>query len=386
MVKVRRLTESDFLNMKEEWNTLLQASRADNFFLSWEWLSHWWRHFGKGRELFCFAFYDNDELCGIVPLCRTREILFRHVPVKRIAFLGTQMVHSDYLDFICRNGWEQVVATLFLRYLGETQFDWHLLHLNDIDDNSATLRYLQQASLGGSYHISLNAAEICPYLKLPDTVLAYRSELRKKTRYDVRRGTKDLFARFGQCNVALRKTSFADHPERLPDLLFRLFSLHRTRWAARDRETIFGREELWRFHAELLPELLNNQALTIFSLEVHDEPVAIVYGFTYRGKYYFYQSGFNPEFGTYNPGLILVNFAIECAIECGLSEYDFLRGGEAYKMKFTKVFRRTYHLEIWNSPIRKKYVHILRATYPCIRRHIDKYLIKFRTSGLGLLA
>ena len=77
MLSIQRLTEENFFNMQSTWNELLSASMADSFFLSWEWLSEWWKHFGKGKELFVLAVRDSDGICGIAPLLREKQIVFQ---------------------------------------------------------------------------------------------------------------------------------------------------------------------------------------------------------------------------------------------------------------------------------------------------------------------
>jgi len=46
---------------------------------------------------------------------------------------------------------------------------------------------------------------------------------------------------------------------------------------------------------------------------------------------YYYQSGFNPEFEKISPGTLLIGHAIEQAISERQSQFNFLRGSEAYK-------------------------------------------------------
>ena len=46
----------------------------------------------------------------------------------------------------------------------------------------------------------------------------------------------------------------------------------------------------------------------------------------------------------YSPGLVLIGRALEEAVERGGSEFDFLRGDEPYKRRWTGLRRRTWGL------------------------------------------
>jgi CelD/BcsL family acetyltransferase involved in cellulose biosynthesis len=52
--------ESDFLALEDIWNPLLQNSSTDNIFLTFEWLSTWWRHFAQGNQLFVMVVRNQE--------------------------------------------------------------------------------------------------------------------------------------------------------------------------------------------------------------------------------------------------------------------------------------------------------------------------------------
>src|SRR3954449_7135247 len=59
------------------------AERSGNLFGTWEWLSCWWRHFGRG-ELMTNALRSEDgELLAVLPLC-----LSGRRPLRTLRFVG----------------------------------------------------------------------------------------------------------------------------------------------------------------------------------------------------------------------------------------------------------------------------------------------------------
>ena len=55
--------------LEPEWNSLLQDSASDCLFLTWEWLSTWWKHLAEERSLAVMAIRCGGELTGIAPCC-----------------------------------------------------------------------------------------------------------------------------------------------------------------------------------------------------------------------------------------------------------------------------------------------------------------------------
>lgn len=109
-------TVAKFEDLKPEWNRLLEASRSNCIFLTWEWLYTWWKHLSGGRRLFVLTVRDGAELVAVVPLA-WRPPGFPYVwPFGTLEFLGTGSIGSDYLDVIIRQDREHDVLPLLTEY------------------------------------------------------------------------------------------------------------------------------------------------------------------------------------------------------------------------------------------------------------------------------
>ena len=60
-------------------------------------------------------------------------------------------------------------------------------------------------------------------------------------------------------------------------------------------------------------------------------------------RVFFYSSGILPTAGR-SPGLVVLGSAISSAAEEGFREFDLLRGGEPYKLRFSTDTRRNLRL------------------------------------------
>src|SRR2546425_205209 len=104
-----------FRALRNEWDDLLEASSANSFFLTWEWLYPWWKHLSGDRKLSILTARAGGELIAIAPLAWRRQRIARIWPFPSLEFLGTDRICSDYLDVIVRRGKEDEG----LRALGE---------------------------------------------------------------------------------------------------------------------------------------------------------------------------------------------------------------------------------------------------------------------------
>ena len=83
----------DLEGVRHDWASL--AERAGNPFLTWEWASTWWHHFGAGRKLRATACRAPDgEVRAILPLY---EAAVRPVRVLRLMGHGP----GDHLGLLC---------------------------------------------------------------------------------------------------------------------------------------------------------------------------------------------------------------------------------------------------------------------------------------------
>ena len=89
--------------------------------------------------------------------------------------------------------------------------------------------------------------------------------------------------------------------------------------------------------------------LRLFVLRLDGKPAASLYGINYNGVFYFYQSGFDPDYGNHSVGLVTMALAIKAAIEEGAEEYDLLHGDERYKFHWAQELREIDELVVLST-------------------------------------
>jgi CelD/BcsL family acetyltransferase involved in cellulose biosynthesis len=314
MGPVRVLEEAPELSVEEvgspetlaaEWTKL--AERGGNVFGSWEWLSLWWEHYGSGRTLRIAACRrDDGELVAVLPL-----YMYSRGRLRIARFLGHGP--GDELGPICAPS-DRPLAARALRRVAE-QWGLHLLVADRLPGDAAW------RELGGSnLHV-----EASPLIRLEtrswDEFMAAKSR-------NFRQQTGKLERRLArEHRVEFRVTDDGDRLQRDLDLLF---GLHGRRWSGQVSEFHGVDQPFQRAFAERAFEL---GWLRLRFLEVDGRAVATSYVLRFGNVDAEYQNGRDPDFERASVGFVLLNQAVRSAVEDGLAEYRFLRGGEEYKYR-----------------------------------------------------
>lgn len=331
-------TNAQFEQIRPEWNRLLEASRSNCFFLTWEWLYTWWKHLSDGRRLFVLTVRDGPELLAVVPLC-WRPPRLPVWPFGTLEFLGTGTVGSDYLDVIVRQDRENVILPVLAQYLAQER---SLLKLAQLREESSLAQELagHWRELGGP--LRAQSTNVCPTIRLSGhNWESYLSTLGAAHRYNYRRKLKQLTNRFDVLFEMARTE------EERREALSTLVSLHSLRWRTRGGSDAFPNSAVVSFHEEISSLALDRGWLRLFTLRLDRRPVASLYGFQYNRVFYFYQSGFDTSCAAHSVGLLAMGLAIRNALEEGTQEYDLLHGAEEYKFHWAQDKHELGSLELY---------------------------------------
>ena len=126
-------------------------------------------------------------------------------------------------------------------------------------------------------------------------------------------------------------------------------ALHNQRWKERGKSDAFHESELVAFHRQFAPLAGERGWLRLYTLRLNHQPAASLYGFFYRGKFCFYQSGFDPVYAKHSVGLLAMGLSIQEAIAENATEFDLLHGNETYKGHWAKAARDLRRFELFPS-------------------------------------
>ena len=335
-IKIREINSyREFISAKESWQNLLLTS-DHTVFSTWEWLTVWWKHFGKDKQLLILVAENDEKILGIAPLMYSISNVFGFRTAK-VAFIGTP--NSDYNDFIVKERPGECI-TLFLDHIHDSfQKKWESIELNDVPETSPTAHFLQKRE-GHLQTISSRVLHECLYIHLPKSYDELYSQLRYKFRQNLRRSMHNL--------AKGHKVEFADFSatKEVATGMEKLFDLHQKRWNATGEPGAFADPKIQQFNLDVAQTLAARGWLSLNSLNVDGIPVASAYGFKYNSKFYYYLHGVDPAYYRYSVGNLLVSSLLKKCFEEQLTEFDFLRGDELYKYRWTTKSRKNFNFII----------------------------------------
>ena len=309
-----------FDELKSEWNSLLARAPMNCIFYTWEWQSTWWDAYQPG-ELLILVCREDDQLLGIAPLFITESERGRSVQI-----IGCVDV-TDYLDFIIDAARLQDVLTAFADYLADHRASFDLLDFCNIPQHSPTQSILPALLETRGFDASVTQQEVCPIIELPQNWSGYLASLDKKQRHEVRRKLRRIHGTASPIDWYIVNGSH--HLSQEIDQFMRLM-------AASDpqKEQFLQNVSNVRFFKNIVPLAQKCGWLQMNFLTVGAERVAAYINFVYENRVLVYNSGLNhQEYGQLSPGIVLLAYNIQYAIEQGYQIYDFLRGAETYKYR-----------------------------------------------------
>lgn len=340
------------------WNALLAGAPADPVFGSRAFQQTWWNAFCNREDCCCccqlhlLEIRDGGTLVGVAPFylaawgeadraeeqarAGVRQRLAARAPAAapagaadappapgrgdRVVRLVGGVAVTDYLDLVvpvtrAEEAWDAVMA-----YWAAHVAQWDVLDLHSLAPESAHLARGAAARQGLAPWLGLE--ETCPAIHLPGDWATYQAGLSKKDRHELRR--KIRRAEANDPPPTWRLTTGG--PE-LAVALEEFIALHRLSGTAKAQ---FMTPAMAAFFRRLL-SAFSDHGLEITTLYTGGRPAAAYLSFRQGSRLLLYNSGHDPQYGTWGAGFVLLAYRIERAIAQGVEVFDFLRGDERYK-------------------------------------------------------
>ena len=359
-LSIRRLSEKEFLEVKHEWNSLLEKSVTNEVFLLWEWIYAWWKSFkDRDKELYILIGEDSQgKMVGIAPFYKENKAAPGMTTRGILRLCSSSDTSPDHLDIICEKEYGDVFLESIFEYLKSNGKDWTVIKLDGVDENSFVRKYFEtkRKDIKGFLVECIPDSE-CPYLALERGFEEYLKSFPRKKRYNLLRERRMLLEKEG---IKLRSIHSGEEPDKdIEDL----FSLHAERAERKGIETKFSGEKIINFHKTFITSLLKEGKIVILSVYADSVPLASSYCMKHNHKYYYYQSGISSEGERKSAGAVLLSLLIEQASGEGCNEFDFLRGREEYKYYWTENYRKNYSITVRKDDLMNRMAHTIYTLY-----------------------
>ncbi|MEW6441927.1 MAG: GNAT family N-acetyltransferase [bacterium] len=308
------VTIETFESFAELWNRGARTLRWSCPFVLPPWLETWWRSFGGGRTPLLLAVKEQGRVLGIAPLM---------IEGGEARFMGSENI-CDYMDctVAAGRGRECFQALLpFLRQEGVRTLD-----LGPVRGDSVVVADLVPAARDLGCEILCRPEEVTVERDLPATWDDFLALLSGKERHEIRRKMRRL-----ETAGAVRFRVIDDEAGVRPGMETFLTLFMRNRPEKRDFMT--GQmSSFFRALAESLARLAGG-VLRLSILEIDGVPAAAVMCLDYGSTVYLYNNGYDGRFASLSVGFLSKVLTIRDGIDRGREKYEFLKGGEPYKLR-----------------------------------------------------
>lgn len=328
---------------RERWNYLVGDMKLPSIFCTWEWIYTWIEHFGRAYDPLILFVYWNQELVGILPLAiRTAFLDGVLVPVRVATYCSSMELAPDHIDIICERERAGSCLEVLFEFLETHSRKWDVLHLSHLATGGWLDEWVRCDKSKKACEIE--SCAVAPYMTLNGGLDRYMDGFSGKHRYNLRRARKQLQQIHGVRFAMFTGGAIENIQANLGDL----FHLHHARKREVGINSSFAGSTVKGFHRDLAMRFGGNGWLRIGSLKTEDKCIAVAYGFFYRNRFSYYQTGFDPDWERYGVGTALLVELLEHGYKEGWSEFDFLRGNEDYKYKWSHQERQLSTANIYN--------------------------------------
>ncbi len=330
-------SEEEFIELKDQWNALLDANNESTCYNSFELSYNWYKKVVPDCQLVIVCVIHNENIVGIAPLCIRKQAKFKVLNFSQLEILGW----GDYKTFLYDQSFlsRSSIFKTFFDAIESIRGEWDKLVLKNLRHDTYLAYFLKKTP----YHQHLFSYNEAPYIDLKkyEGYSQYMAEFRDK--------------RIDANEKRLKKKSpfrFEFFHSVSDELLVKLMDCHineklvlnQSSWERTSPFSNTGRKE---FHMALLTE--GNFSVAATLLDEEDNVIAYEIMYRHNGIYYCWNIGYNPKYSSFGVARILNKKVVEFLFnEANARRYDYGAGGYRWKYQNTNQFQVLYRLEMHN--------------------------------------
>lgn len=312
-------TLNELIDIKNEWNSLLENIDEPQVFYKWEWVTEYLKNVDVNlkNSLKVVIVTEKNEIIGIMPFLMENKTL-RFITNKTVDYnnIYIHKLHNKY----------SVLEKVFDYIFKNEEFD--IIALENFAACSEL--YIIAEILRNKFNCSavMEDSVMVPKLVFSE---ANTSKYRMKQIKDIDRRKRKLEK---EKDVKISVGCGMDE-----DLWSFIQNHHKKRWT----ESVFNNVEYVKFYEVIMKKIEEN--MEVSKLEIDGEIAAAHFGFKDENKVYYYIPIYDEKYSSSGIGYILLKEIIDHYSD--KVEFDFLRGNENYKFNWCDNIGMNFNLYIY---------------------------------------
>lgn len=232
-----------------------------------------------------------------------------------------------------------------------------------------------QGSVKGDYAVrSLSKKnEVVRYIGFPASWDDYFSSMKRKRRYNLNRNLKILKQK---CDDDVVLHSFESVDEIEP-FLQQMDEIYKQTW----QSAAFGsRSRLTEIEIQQNIALAKLGVFKSYVLQASQTPIAFIRGYLFRGKYYYEEIGYKPEWSNFNPGSVLNLLMLQHLMdsEPPVKELNFGYGENVYKQVFSNGEYEATNAFLYRLGSKGHYIFLLQRGLNAFYNFLRSIIVKLK--------
>lgn len=286
------------------------------------WAEAWWRAFGMGTpELRTLR--REGRLVGILPIARRNKLLESpanyHTP-------GFGLLTED------RAAANALAGELF----GDAPTH---VSLTSLDPDAGSLEAFRTAAEDAGYRVVIRPFTKSLYLDVKGDWQGYERALSRNLLRDLRKSMRGL-EREGKVSVDVMRGG-----EHLEDRMREAFVVEASGWKGAAGTAIQSDPRTQRFYTAIGRWAAERGTLRLYTLRVDRRPLAMCFALQQHGVCQLLKAGYDPAFGAYSPGKLLMHAMFRDCFESGVQRIELNGDAEPYKLSWADESHEYQRLE-----------------------------------------
>ncbi len=339
-------TIEEFQSIAELWLGLISCCETPLLPFTHQWLNHYLQSFSHNAPFIIVLEDDKGTLLAALPLQITKT-----VGLNVLGFLGSKPLVYDQVTWLIDSTFNAAEAfNQFARCIQKNKKYWDVLDFQLLPDNEVDglFSVFKEALELNGLTVKSNVQDINPVLPLSEDWKEKppKSKLRGNINYYQNR----LKKAYPNQLVQLR---FYSSNNETTQILNYFSKSHIDYWEQRQVKSAFKQHpQLIAFYEKMLLLTQNDPTLSVCftSLNIGNQPMCYELGMIHNQSYLSYIRFYESGFEAYSPGTLHYHYLIrQLLTEERIKTFDFGRGDEGYKFRWTKDVINLYRLTAFST-------------------------------------
>lgn len=332
LIMVKIITSIDeFRRCDDIWSGL---SAHYDFFSSQDWLFTWWENYHDEKQLRIYTQIDDDgNIVAVFPL------MLQDINGETVLSQLSDSC-SDYYRIICDPSHFEKADVLVDYVLSNETFDRFII--NNLIEDEANTSFLLKSLISKSNSVNVSLCDYNHYIITTGVYDEYFQSKSSNFRHKIRQVRKNGSDYTFECIENITK-----------EILLKIFDIHRKKWIDEFQISVFNDHRRTSFLTQICNIFSDLGLLRVFLLKDKDQIIAYRLGFVQNNVYYDWNTSYDKNHSNSSVGILLCDYIIRYCFSNSIKEYNFLRGNEEYKKRFSTGTRRLLSITVEKNNVCK---------------------------------